>query len=98
MANVLVRLASHCDFCFKGLSTSFSGNKLIVGLNGNCCDCSIKKNRKKLHGFWQTDMMECLIDERKLSMMKLDYVWSHLSKAFNSKKLLNAFNCHKEIG
>ena len=46
VANVLVRLASHCDFCFKGSSTSFSENKLIVGLNSNCCDCSIKKNRK----------------------------------------------------
>ena len=76
----------------------FSENKLIVGLNSNCCDCSIKKNRKKMSGFWQTDMVECLIDERKLSMMKLDFVWSHLSKAFNSKKLFNAFNCHKEIG
>ena len=76
VANVLVRLASHCDFYFKGSSTSFSENKLIVGLNCNCCncncDCSIKKNRKKLYGFWQTDMVECLINERKLSMMKLD--------------------------
>ena len=90
VANVLVTLVSHCDFCFKGSSTSFSENKLIVGLNSNCCDCSIKKNRKKLYGFWQTDMVECLIDERKLSMMKLDYVWSHLSTAFNSKKLFNA--------
>ena len=90
VANVLVTLVSHCDFCFKSSSTSFSENKLIVGLNSNCCDCSIKKNRKKLYGIWQTDRVECLIDERKLSMMKLDYVWSHLSKAFNSKKLFNA--------
>ena len=79
------------DFCFKGSSTSFSGeNKLIVGLNSNCCDCSIKKNRKKVVWFWQTDMVEFLIDERKLSMMKLDYIWSHLSTAINSKKLFNA--------
>ena len=74
VANVLVTLASHCDFCFKGSSTSFSENKMIVELNSNCCDCSIKKNRKKLYGFWQTDMVECLINERKLLMMKLDYV------------------------
>ena len=33
VVNILVRLASHCDFCFKGSSTSFSENKLIVGLN-----------------------------------------------------------------
>ena len=98
VANVLGTLASHFDFCFKGSSTSFGENKLIVGLNSNCCDCSIKKNRKKRSGFWQTDMVECLIDERKFSMMKLDYVWSYLSKAFKSKKLFNAFNCHNEIG
>ena len=35
-------------------------------------------------------MVEFLIDERKLSMMKSDYIWSHLSTAFNSKKLFNA--------
>ena len=51
VANVLVRLASHCDFSFQGSSTSFSENKLIVGLNCNCCDCSIKKNRKKVVWF-----------------------------------------------
>ena len=47
VAEVLVTLASHCDFCFKGSSTSFSENKLIVGLNSNFCDCSIKKKQKK---------------------------------------------------
>ena len=40
--------------------------------------------------FWQADMVEFLIDERRLSMMKLDYIWSHLSTAFNSEKLFNA--------
>ena len=91
VAEVLVTLASRCDFCFKGSSTSFSENKLIMGLNSNCCDCSIKKRqRKSCMVFWQTDMVECLIDERKLSMMKLDCIWSHLSTAFNSKKLFNA--------
>ena len=35
-------------------------------------------------------MVEFLIDERKLSMMKLDYIWSHFSTTFNSKKLFNA--------
>ena len=90
VAEVLVTLASRCDFCFKGSSASFSENKLIVGRNSTCCDCSIKKNRKKLYGFWQTDIVEFLIDERKLFMMKLDYIWSHLSTAFNSKRLFNA--------
>ena len=47
VAEVLVTLASRCDFRFKGSSTSLSENKLIVGLNSNCCRCSINKNRKK---------------------------------------------------
>ena len=66
------------------------GSKLIVDLNSNCHDCSVQKNREKLNGFWQADKVECLIDERKLLMMKLDYIWSHLSTAFNSKKLFIA--------
>ena len=49
------------------------------------------RTEKKLHGFWQTDMVEFLIDERKLLMIKLDYILSHLSTAFNSKKLFSAF-------
>ena len=40
--------------------------------------------------FWQVDMVEFLINERKLLTMKLDYICSHLSTAFNSKKLFNA--------
>ena len=51
---------------------------------------AFKRTEKKFNGFWQVDMVEFLIDERKLSMMKLDYIWSHLSTAFNSKKLFNA--------
>ena len=51
---------------------------------------AFKRTEKKFNGFWQADMAEFLIDERKLSMMKLDYIWSHLSTAFNSKKLFNA--------
>ena len=35
-------------------------------------------------------MVEFLTDDRKLWMMKLDYICSHLSTAFNSKKLMNA--------
>ena len=48
---------------------SFTENKLIVDLNSNCHDCSTQKTEEKLHGFWQTDMVEYLIDERKLSMI-----------------------------
>ena len=67
---ILVTLTSHCDFHYKHLNISFSENKLIVDLNSNCQDCSIPKNRnKKLHGFWQTDMVEFLINERNLSMI-----------------------------
>ena len=51
---------------------------------------AIKRTEKKFNGFWQVDMVEFLIDERKLLMMKLDYIWSHLSTAFNSKKLFIA--------
>ena len=51
---------------------------------------AFKRTEKKFNGFWQADMVEFLIDERKLSMMKLDYIWSHLSTAFNSKKLFSA--------
>ena len=51
---------------------------------------AFKRTEKKFNGFWQTDMVEFLIDERKLSMMKLEYIWSHLLTAFNSKKLFNA--------
>ena len=69
-------------------------SKLIVDLNSNCHDCSIQKNREKVQWIWQADMVEFLIDERKLSMMKLDYICSHLSTTFNTKKLFNAF--HKE--
>ena len=52
VAEVLVTLASCCDFCFKGSGTSFSENKLIMGLNSNCCDCSIKKREKKVVWFF----------------------------------------------
>ena len=48
VAEVLVTIVSRCNFCFKGSSASFSENKLIVGLNSDCYDCSIKKNRKKV--------------------------------------------------
>ena len=53
---------------------------------------AFKITEKKLHGFSQTDMAEFLIDERKLSMIKLQlaYILPHLSIAFNSKKLFNA--------
>ena len=51
---------------------------------------AFKRTEKKFNGFWQADMVEFLIDERKLSMMKLDYIWSHLSTTFNLKKLFNA--------
>ena len=50
---------------------------------------AFKRTEKKFNGFWQVDMVEFLFDERKLLMMKLDYIWSHLSTAFNSKKLFN---------
>ena len=48
---------------------SFTENKLIVDLNSNCHDCSTQKTAEKLRGFRQTDMVEFLIDERKLSMI-----------------------------
>ena len=51
---------------------------------------AFKRTVQKFYAFQQTDMVEFLIDERKLSMMKRDYIWSHLSTAFNSKKLFNA--------
>ena len=51
---------------------------------------AFKRTEKKFNDFWQADVVEFLIDERKLSMMKLDYIWSHLSTAFNSKKLFKA--------
>ena len=69
MAHILVTLTSHCDFHFKHLNMSFTENKLIVDLNSNCHDSSTPKTEEKLHGFRQTDMVEFLIDERKLSMI-----------------------------
>ena len=66
VAQILVTLTSHCDFHFKHLNISFIKNNLIVDLNSNCHECSIKKTEEKFHGFWQTDMVEFLIDERKL--------------------------------
>ena len=52
---------------------------------------AFKGTEKKFNGFWQADMVEFIIDERKLSMMKLnDYIWSYLSTTFSSKKLFNA--------
>ena len=51
---------------------------------------AFKRTEKNFNGFWQADMVEFLIDKKKLSMKKLDYIWSHLSTAFNSKKLFNA--------
>ena len=51
---------------------------------------AFKRTEKKFNGFGQADMVEFLIDKTKLSMMTLDYIWSHLSTAFNSKKLFNA--------
>ena len=51
---------------------------------------AFKRTEKKFNGFWQVDMVEFLFDERKLSMIKLDYTWTHLSTAFNSKKLFIA--------
>ena len=65
-------------------------SKLILDLNSNCHDCSVQKNREKFNGFWQAYIVEFLIDERKSSMVKLDYIWFHLSTTFNSKKLFNA--------
>ena len=65
-------------------------SKLIVDLNSNCHDSSVQKNRGKVQCFWQADMVEFLIEKRKLSVIKLDYIWSHLSTAFNSKKLFSA--------
>ena len=49
-----------------------------------------KRTEKKFNGFWQVDMVEFLINERKLLIMKLDYIWSQLSTTFTSKKLFNA--------
>ena len=49
-----------------------------------------KRTENKFNGFWQPNMVEFLINKRKLSMVTLDYIWSHLSTAFNSKKLFNA--------
>ena len=71
VTQTLVTLTSHCDFHFKHLNMSFTENKLIVDLNSNCHDCSTQKTEEKLHGFRQTDMVEFLIDERKLSMIGL---------------------------
>ena len=51
---------------------------------------AFKRTEKNFNGFWQVDMVGFLIDERKLLMMKLDYIWSHLSTAFKSKKLFIA--------
>ena len=47
---------------------SFIENKLIVDLNSVMTE-ELKKREEKLHGFWQNDMVEFLIDERKLSMI-----------------------------
>ena len=47
---------------------SFIENKLIVDLN-SVMTAALKKTEEKLHGFQQTDMVEFLIDERKLSMI-----------------------------
>ena len=49
-----------------------------------------KRTEKKFNGFWQANMVEFLIDKKKLSIKKLDYIWSDLSTAFNSKKPFNA--------
>ena len=65
-------------------------SKLIVTRTLMAMTAAFKRTVKKFNGFWQVDMVEFLIDERKLLMMKLDYIWSHLSTAFNSKKLFNA--------
>ena len=69
VSQILVTLTSHCHFHFKHLNMSFIENKLIVDLNSDCHDCSIQKTEEKLHGFQQTDMVELLINERKLSMI-----------------------------
>ena len=37
-------------------------NKLIVDLNFNSHDCGINKIWGKFNGFWQTDMVEFVID------------------------------------
>ena len=50
----------------------------------------VKRTEEMFNGFWQADLVEFLIDERKLSIKKLDYICSHLSTTFNSKKLFNA--------
>ena len=47
VTEVLVTLASRCDFCLKGSSARFSENKLIVGLNSNCCDAALKRTLLK---------------------------------------------------
>ena len=53
-------------------------------------NAAFKRTEKKFNGFWHADVVEFLIDKRKLLIMKLDYIWSHLSTTFNSKKLFNA--------
>ena len=53
-------------------------SKLIVDLNSNCHDCSIQKNREKVQWIWQVDMVEFLINERNLSIMKLVSFVNHL--------------------
>ena len=71
---------------------------LTVKINWLCTStlvvrtAAFKRTEKKLHGVSQTDTVEFLINERKLSMIKLrlTYILSHLSTAFNSKKLFNA--------
>ena len=39
---------------------------------------AFKRTEKKFNGFWQADTVEFLIDERKLSIMKLDYISFHM--------------------
>ena len=53
-----------------------------------------KRTEKKFNGFSQADMVEFLIDERKLSMMKLDYIWSHMSTTLTQRNC--SMLCHKE--
>ena len=83
---------------FIMLSFSFQLFKYQLQWKVNCLwtltliamTAAFKRTEKKFNGFWQVDMVEFLINERKLLMMKLDYIWSHLSTAFNSKKLFIA--------
>ena len=35
---------------------------------------AFKRTVQKFNGFWQVNMVEFLIDERKLLMMKIDYI------------------------